>query len=500
MNLKVLLVDDDESLRDIIKDILEMHDYTVVTAVDGLDALTKFESDNFNLIITDLMMDRLNGIDFIKKLKTKYENVPPIILMTGYGSVESAVEAFKLGVKDYIIKPFKVSLLLSIIDRVLKQASLEKENIHLKEIVSLYSASEKINNSIFLNEIGKTFVESIREITKGSIVVLYLKDQEHNTLKTQENFFEVAPKFINGKEKIFNMFKIKIPLEAAIDMFNKSNNFYIIKKKNPFIESLKDVSQTVIIQLKTASNLIGLLFIISLDFNFQLPEEKIKALKILIDESSIALENALLFQQQEEMFFQTLNSLALTIDAKDKYTHGHSLKVSKYSEIIAKNLGLNEKVTMTIVEGALIHDIGKIGIPDGILLKPGKLTDYEYKIIKTHPVIGKNILEPLKKNFGKIIDITYYHHERYDGNGYPEGLKGEEIPLEVRIVAVADSFDAMTSDRAYRKGMSIKEGVKELIKNKGRQFDPQIVDCFITDISEIEKIYYSRPEDLVSKF
>ncbi len=500
MNLKILLIDDDESLRDIIKDILEMHNYDVITAIDGLDALNKFESDNFDLIITDLMMDRLNGIDFIKKLKSKYENIPPIILMTGYGSVESAIEAFKLGVKDYIIKPFKVSLLLNIISRVLKQASLERENIHLKEIISLYSASEKINNSIFVDEIGKTFVQSIREITKSSIVVLYLKDQDHNILKTQEDFFMVSSKIIKDKEKIFNMFKVKIPLELALKMFNENKNFYIIKKNIPFVEGLKDIFQTVIVQLKTASNFIGLLFIISLDYNVQLQEEKIKALKILIDESSIALENALLFQQQEEMFFQTLNSLALTIDAKDKYTHGHSLKVSKYSEIIAKRLGLNEKITMTIVEGALIHDIGKIGIPDGILLKPGKLTDYEYRIIKTHPVIGKNILEPLKKNFGKIIDITYHHHERYDGKGYPEGLKGEEIPLEVRIVAVADCFDAMTSDRAYRKGMSIEEGIKELIKNKGSQFDPLIVDCFIEDISEIKRIYYSKPEDLVSKF
>ncbi len=501
MKLKVLLIDDDDSLREIIKDVLEMNGYSVITAVDGIDGLKKFSRENIDLIITDLMMDNLNGIDFIKKIKSKFQEIPPVILMTGYGSVESAIEAFKLGVKDYIIKPFKVSMFLSVIERVLKQASLERENLQLKEIISLYTASEKINNSIFLDEIAHTLIKSFRDITKASLVILFLKDENKNILKTREDYLIVSPKLLNFKDKLFKIFNKEIQL-GAIKSFFKDNWYYINSKKIPFFDNLpiKELEQSIIFQLKTASNFIGVLFTISFYKNDVLPEEKIKALKIILDESSIALENAILFQTQEEMFFQTLNSLALTIDAKDRYTHGHSLKVSKYAEILANKLSLDQKTKTSIVEGGLIHDIGKIGIPDSILLKPGKLSELEFKIIKTHPVIGKNILEPLKKNFGKIIDITYYHHERYDGKGYPTGLKGEDIPLEVRIITIADSFDAMTSDRSYRKGMSVEQGIEELIKNRGTQFDPELVNIFIDAYEEINQIYKMKPEDLVLKF
>ncbi len=500
MKLKVLLVDDDASLREIIKEVLEMNGYIVSEASDGLKALEKFKNENFDLIITDLMMDNLNGVDFIKRIKTQYQDIPPIILMTGYGSVESAIKAFKLGVKDYIIKPFKVSSLLNIIKRVLKQANLEKENLQLKEVVQLYSASEKINNSIFLDEIGKTFVEAMQEITKAALVCLYLKDPDNEILKTRKDFFKVSPKYSDKKNYFFKYFNKEIQLNEVKHTL-KDWRYFISFKKIPFINNLKDIHQSVIFQLKTATNFIGILLVVSLSPNTILTEEKIKAFKILIDESSIAFENAFLFQQQEEMFFQTLNSLALTIDAKDKYTHGHSLKVAKYSEILAKKLNLPKKVETTIFEGALIHDIGKIGIPDAILLKPGKLTDIEFQIIKTHPVIGRNILEPLKKNFGKIIEIAYHHHERFDGKGYPDGLKGENIPLEVRIVTISDSFDAMTSDRAYRKGMPIDIGFEELKKNRGTQFDPELVDIFINSYKEVNEVYIRKPEELVhSKF
>ena len=498
MKLKVLLIDDDTSLREIIKDVLEMNGYKVIEASDGLEGFEKFKNENVDIIVTDLMMDNLNGIDFIKKIKSEYQDIPPIILMTGYGSVESVIEAFKLGIKDYIIKPFKISLLLNVIERVLKQASIERENLQLKEVISLYTASEKINNSIYLDEIGKIFVESIQDLTKASIVALYLKDEDFNILKIQKEHFKVSPKYKPKENQLFKKFNIELPVDEVKKVIG-DKKYYINFKKTPFWNDIGEVHQSIIFPLQTATNFLGILIIISLTPTIILSEEKIKAFKIIINESSIALENAYLFKRQEEMFFQTLNSLALTIDAKDRYTHGHSLKVTKYAEIIAKYMGLDSKTQTSIIEGGLLHDIGKIGIPDSVLLKPGALNDVEYKIIKTHPVIGKNILEPLKKNFGKVIDIVYHHHERFDGKGYPERLKGKEIPLEVRIITVADSFDAMTSDRAYRRGMPVEKGVEELIKNKGTQFDPEIVDIFIDCFSEIKKYYKMKPEDIVFK-
>ncbi len=497
MNIKILLVDDDENLREVIKDVLNMYGYEVVCAEDGNVALELFKEENFDLIITDLRMRTLNGIDLVKAIKGKYQDVPPVILMTGYGSVESAIEAFKIGIKDYILKPFKITTLKNVIEKVLKQANLERENLQLKEVVSLYTASERINNSIYIEKVGKSLVECMQDLSKASAVVLYLKDEDLNVLKTREDFFKVSPKFEPKREELFKSLNKELTMKE-VEKTIANRKYTILFKKIPLFEGI-DPLQTVIYRLQTATRFIGILILFSLSKNIIFPEEKIKAYKIIIDESSIAIENALLFKKHQEMFFQTLNSLALTIDAKDRYTHGHSIKVTKYAEIIAKTMNLSEDQRKNIIEGGLLHDIGKIGIPDNILFKPSKLNEIEYQIIKTHPTIGKNILEPLKKNFGKVIDIVYYHHERYDGKGYPAGLKGEEIPMEVRIVTVADSFDAMTSDRAYRKGMPMEKAVDELKRNKGTQFDPEAVEAFMSSYSEIEKYLNTKPENIEFK-
>ncbi|MCQ2770911.1 MAG: diguanylate cyclase, partial [Clostridia bacterium] len=169
----------------------------------------------------------------------------------------------------------------------------------------------------------------------------------------------------------------------------------------------------------------------------------------------------------------SISTIANTIDAKDEYTRGHSQRVAIYSKMLAKEVGLSDEIVENIYSIGLLHDIGKIGVPDSILNKPGKLTFDEYKILQNHTVVGANILSDFDSIQG--IDIgTRYHHERYDGKGYPEGLKGEEIPIIARIIAVADSFDAMTSDRVYRNKLTREEVTNELVKGLGTQFDATI--------------------------
>ncbi len=182
--------------------------------------------------------------------------------------------------------------------------------------------------------------------------------------------------------------------------------------------------------------------------------------------------------QLKDAYYGTIESLRLAVDAKDSYTRGHSDRVSYYSVMIGKQLGLSEEDLDTLKQGALFHDVGKIGIPDAILQKPGKLTDDEYDDIKNHPSIGAKILGPAKI-FEPLIPMVLHHHERYDGRGYPGGLKGEEIPYFARIVCVADSFDAMTSDRAYRPRFTVVKALEEMESCKGTQFDPEMVDAFM---------------------
>lgn len=185
----------------------------------------------------------------------------------------------------------------------------------------------------------------------------------------------------------------------------------------------------------------------------------------------------------EEMSLQLMQMLSTTIEAKDEYTKGHSHRVAEYSVLIARELGWNEKELSNLKNAAHLHDIGKIAIPDTILNKPSKLSEEEFSIIKEHTIIGANILKNISL-IDHVQEIVRNHHERYDGNGYPDGLKGKEIPLHARIVAVADSYDAMSSQRIYRNQLPPEKIIQELENNKGTQFDPEITDIFLKLLSE----------------
>lgn len=183
-------------------------------------------------------------------------------------------------------------------------------------------------------------------------------------------------------------------------------------------------------------------------------------------------------RQIETAYLQTMAALAHTIDAKDPDTNGHSRRVAGYTKQIAQSLGWSEQDSENAYFVALLHDIGKIGIPDAVLKKQNRLTDKEYELMKKHPAIGADILKDIKMLDG-LSNGTLYHHERFDGSGYPSGLKGDEIPLIARIISVADTYDAMTRTRCYRKGMGQETALAELKKQSGRQFDPKIVNQFL---------------------
>lgn len=197
------------------------------------------------------------------------------------------------------------------------------------------------------------------------------------------------------------------------------------------------------------------------------------------------------YDKLESAYMETIELLRVTVEAKDTYTKGHSDRVSEYSELIGKQLGLSDEDLKILKIGGLFHDIGKIGIPDHILLKTTKLDDDEYSEIKNHPAIGAHILSNATI-FNNIIPIVKHHHERFDGNGYPSKLKGTDIPYLARIAAVADAFDAMTSKRSYRDELPLDFAKNEILKNKGTQFDPEIADVFVNILStqplEIERI------------
>ena len=210
----------------------------------------------------------------------------------------------------------------------------------------------------------------------------------------------------------------------------------------------------------------------------QLPSEEKRLFDFLIKKASLAVENMALYESLISNFYGILRSLVNALEAKDLYTGKHSERVTLYATNVGEILGCSSAQLESLRTVGYLHDIGKIGVRDSILNKPGPLTTEEYEIVKKHPVIGESIVSELGLS-PEERSIVRHHHERWDGAGYPDGLSGTRIPLLARVVSVADAFDAMTSKRAYRQAMSVDESVGELLKNRSRQFDPDIVDAFI---------------------
>lgn len=228
------------------------------------------------------------------------------------------------------------------------------------------------------------------------------------------------------------------------------------------------------------------------------PEQLCMIIESGIKKYALSVSKVHILQDLSELFYKTIKSIAHALDAKDQYTHGHSMRVTLYSLALAKSLNLEDELLEEIEITGLLHDIGKIAIPEKILLKPGKLTPEEYDVIKTHPDLGKRLVEGIDKL--KVVSTWLkYHHERYDGKGYPDGIAGEQIPISSRIIAIADTYDAMTSTRAYRQALSHQEAIDEIHNCAGTQFDPELANLFIQINEEIELIKQD-PEGCYSRY
>ena len=228
------------------------------------------------------------------------------------------------------------------------------------------------------------------------------------------------------------------------------------------------------------------------------PEELKMTIDSGIKKFDLVNNKTVILKDLRELFYKTIKLIASALDAKDPYTHGHSLRVTMYSLILAKSLNLDDTTLEEIETAGLLHDIGKIGIPQKILCKPDKLTDEEYELMKSHPARAEKMLMGIKK-LTVVSNWLRCHHERWDGKGYPYGLKGEEIPISGRIIALADTYDAMTSTRSYRKALDHEVAIEEIKRCAGTQFDPVLADLFVKCSDEI-KAAKEDPETYYPKY
>jgi HD-GYP domain-containing protein (c-di-GMP phosphodiesterase class II) len=235
--------------------------------------------------------------------------------------------------------------------------------------------------------------------------------------------------------------------------------------------------------LKSYDLPLGVINVTNKNGNEPFSKQDLKILSFIANTASVAINNHQNRQLLEQSYFDTVKALIMSLEARDEYTKGHSDRVTEYSVGIARHLQLEEGVLKTIKDAAILHDIGKIGVRDDVLLKPGRLTPEEFSEIKKHPVISGTIVKSIS-SLQEVGTIASQHHERYDGKGYPDGLKDEEIHIGARIMAVADTYDAMTSNRSYRKAIDPDYAVKEIRNESGAQFDPQCVEAFLQYLSE----------------
>ena len=251
--------------------------------------------------------------------------------------------------------------------------------------------------------------------------------------------------------------------------------------------------------MRTTDQILGVLYVDS-QMAREFSEAELELLAAVGNQAGIALHRARLMEEVERLFFDVMKAIASLIDAKDGYTHKHSERVAAFGVRIARHLGFDADSRAVVELSGLLHDVGKIGVPDAILNKPGKLTDEEFSQMRLHPVHGARILSQIQSE--KVVSIlpgVKYHHERWDGKGYPEGLKGEEIPLLGRVLGVADFLDALSSDRSYRKGLSLDEALNMVKDLEGKAFDPMVVKAAVELHAKGELALPAEPNPDITK-
>jgi response regulator RpfG family c-di-GMP phosphodiesterase len=497
-NPRILVVDDEKVIREILSDFLKEEGYAVTTVEDGAAAIEELHRSSYNLVISDLKMPNMGGLELVQQITE--ESLPVLtVIMTGFGTVETAIEAMKRGAYDYILKPFKVEEVVHIVQRGLDRQRLQHENMRLKDALSIYRISEAIATSLSVDTVLDLVLEATLEAVDADVVSLLLEDPQ------REGRFTERMRKVSQRQSV-DMHAPMLKLDEVLPVFRDDRPLLVHgNRANQFLEQpatplSKQLVSFCSIPLKLKGRIIGMLNVYSYTRGAKFSEGQRKMLYVLGSRAAVSIENARLYENLvdankdlttanvslEENFKQTIIGFAHALEESDRYTRGHSERVALYARLIAIGLRLSEPDIATVVKVGLMHDVGKIGIRNDKLNKPGKLTPEELAMFRSHPAKGKRILEPIPF-MRDIVPGCYCHHEAWDGSGYPQGLMSDSIPLIGRIVAVADAYDAMTSDRAYRKALPHEVACGELERCSGVQFDPEIVPAFLAQIEEFRK-------------
>ncbi len=507
----ILFVDDDDAILEISSEYFELKEgYRIITASNGVEALAIIKRETVDCCVTDINMPHMDGLELAEQIR-KIDNTIPVIIMTGFPSLTNSIKTLQNGVVDFLIKPVHFDQIALSIQRVFRQRKLFIENILYKKEAESKAKLEKLNRELHLkvNELNilNRIMSDLTETSSGRDVFRRVTEMTiAMTSATEAHFyiinealkhpFEVEAAFEQPTEHNKVSESAASPDSKGISTKNEQystlNRFLLTIAADGMPLLVADSRATgqlpericsfIAVPLRIQEKVFGLLTAAIINDNKYFISKDLYYLTFMLKRAAYVIENWALYENIYENLLSTLYALVNALEARDFYTQQHSKRVAALTVVLGKEMHLTDEELDILNVAGRLHDIGKIGVRDNILLKNGALTCEEIVEIEKHPLTGANIIGQLGLWEREQI-IIKHHHERFDGKGYPDGLQGNDIPLLARIMAVADACDAMASDRVYRKGLP-SDGVVEIIDEEaGAQFDPDIVNVF-------KKVYY----------
>lgn len=439
--LTIMVADDEPLIRRMFEMYFSNEGYNVVTAEDGEEAVAKVKEVSPDLLITDIQMPGVNGYEVCRSVKeTRETQHIPVIIVSALGNEVDINKGFNAGANEYVTKP-----------------------------VDLPELSGRIQN-IF---------RAIAHRGREKILVISPSRIERSLLDyglTQQGFEVYAA---STGEQALELIHKRPPSAIVSDVNIPGLSLRDLRERLRQSRATRDVPLVVLTQAaakidRDTRDAVRAAAYVTKPF----PMERLAVcIERILGERRSNLE------LEREILLQSIRGLINTLEARDSYTSGHSENVARYTRLIALKAFSSQEEIKRFELSAQLHDIGKIGVADAILLKPGRLTEEEWRVMKTHPTVGADILAPIQ-SLQDILPGVRYHHERIDGNGYPEGLGGDDVPLQARMIAVADTFDALTSSRPYRKGCSVEKAMSILRDVAGTQLDADLVRIFAEVVEE----------------
>lgn len=533
---RLLVADDDANMLRLVTKRLEPEGFQVESASDGQQALDKIATGNYDLVLLDYKMPEVDGLTVLSRVKESKPDTA-VVIMTAYGSEAVAMESLRRGADDYLIKPLDENEPLPTVrvnlEKVRRRREVEETSARLRHSTSpefedkqrliaelrhsSISLMEQYDMLLAAQEQNRAYAERLEQMVEERTGNLQQRTRElsvlHEVLSAATRSLELPEVFEITLAELSQLLKAQASAAFVIDQAtsrlrlitqtdlpeeflrwvsigyeeNEELSQAVASGQAAMIEDLSEqrglsiiadrARCAIVVPMKTSNEVVGII-LVTCGESRDIDESGWRLLGTLGEEVGVVVENVRLYENLRMAYLSTIRALAEAVDAKDSYTRGHSDRVAMLAAATATELGLSPDLVEEIRNAGYLHDIGKIGTPDSVLVKKGVLTAEEKETMKLHPGASHRILSHARMA-DNIKEMIRHHHERYDGSGYPDGLKGEEIPLGSRILAVADAYEAMTSNRPYRDCMAVEDAVRELRDNVGEQFDGLVVEAFL---------------------